>query len=102
MEKARKETESTRCPRPGLIPAVLKGISSRETFLAVKCFWQSAAGAQGQQVSPFLCFFSSFSPNSALRGRAPRSGTTTKGEEGHEQGGQTLKTGVFLLKIGCF
>lgn len=57
MEKARKETESTRCPRPGLIPAVLKGISSRETFLAVKRFWQSAAGAEGQQVSPFFVFF---------------------------------------------
>lgn len=51
MEKARKETESTRCPRPGLIPAVLQGISSRETF------WQSAAGAEGQQVSPFFVFF---------------------------------------------
>lgn len=96
MEKARKETESTRCPRPGLIPAVLQGISSRETFLAIGSRSRGAAGF------PFFCvFFPPFHPIRPCGAELPAVGRQRKVMKAMSEESKCLKL-VFFAQNWVF
>lgn len=96
MEKARKETESTRCPRPGLIPAVLQGISSRETFLAIGSRSRGAAGF------PFFCvFFPPFHPIRPCGAELPAVGRQRKVMKAMSEESKCLKL-VFFAQNRTF
>lgn len=92
MEKARKETESTRCPRPGLIPAVLPGKSSRETFLAIG---SRSRGAAGFSCFLLFFFFPPFHPIQPCGAELPTAGRQQKARKAASEGGECLKLVLF-------